>query len=145
VETAFEVILGWEFLSQTYLAIDYKNAILKISNEAIDLGKSKFSVNYQVFNYAPIIKASFNKDEVSLLFDTGAPMCNLDLDYTKATLAEKITKEVDIGENKFVLQWRVKDLSVIRKRLGCVGVIGNNFLKNYTVYFDPKAKLIHLY
>jgi hypothetical protein len=83
-------------------------------------------------------------EEVNLLFDTGAPTCNLDLDLANAPKGQKVSRELTLAERRFTLEFRARDLAVIRKSMGCGGVIGNNFLSQYSVYFDPGAKVIHL-
>lgn len=145
IKADIEVILGWEFLSQNYFVLDYKQSLLRLSHGPINLGKCKMQINYAVVKYVPVIKGAFDKDEVSLLFDTGAPMCNIDSGYAQDAPGNKVVREIAIGENKFPLEWRVKDLSVIKNTLGCSGVIGNNFLDKFTVYFDTGNKVIQFY
>lgn len=145
VNTNFDAILGWGFLSQFYTLIDYKNLSLQFSESPFMTGKEKLSINYTVVNNAPIVKGIVDNQAINLLFDTGAPMCNIDASLAGAPKGEKVSKDVLIDKNTLPLEWRVKDLSAIRKSLNCAGVIGNNFLRNYAVYFDTKNKVIHLY
>lgn len=144
VNTKFEVILGWGFISRFHTALNYKTLSLRFSEEPIGTGKDKLSIGYTVINGVPVTKGSIDNQPVSILFDTGAPMCNLDLSLAKAPTGEKVSRELLIGQQRIPMEWRVKDLSVIKKSLDCVGVIGNNLLKNYEVYFDPTNKVIHL-
>ena len=67
-----------------------------------------------------------------------------DLDLANAPKGAKVSREVTLAERRFTLEFRAKDLTAIRKPLGCSGVIGNNLLKQYAVYFDPDAKVIYL-
>ncbi len=145
VNTNFEVILGWGFISQFYTQIDYRNLSMQFSESPLEFNKDKLNINYSVVNYVPVIKGIIDNRAITFLFDTGAPMCNLDVGIAGAPKNEKISKELQIENNKFLLEWRVKDLTAIKKSLGTDAVIGNNFLKNYTVYFDTKNKVIHLY
>jgi hypothetical protein len=145
VKTPFEVILGWEFLSEKYLLVDYKKSVLHLSDDPFELGKGSVAISYSVVNRVPVIKGVFDREEVTLQFDTGAPMCNIDAGYAQATPGEIISREATLGGRKFALKWRVKDLSVTKKSLGNVGTIGNNLLSRYAVYFDIKNKVIHLY
>ena len=145
VKTGFEVILGWTFLSQSYVLIDYKNLILQFSDTPIEFGDSSISIGYSVTNNVPIVKGVFEIGEVNLLFDTGAPMCNIDAEYVNTQAGDKVSREISLGGHTLALEWRVKDLSVIRTSLGSVGVIGNNLLNRYAVYFDTKKKVIHLF
>lgn len=145
IQANIEVILGWEFLSQDYFAIDYKRAALYLSDGPINLGKEKVSVSYTTVNYVPIIMGAFDKDEVKLLFDTGAPVCSIDSGYAGDEPGKMVSREISIAGSRFPLEWRVKDLTVIKNSLGCSGVIGNNFLGKFTVYFDTGNKVIQLY
>jgi hypothetical protein len=145
VDTNFEAILGWGFISSHYTLLDYKNLSLQFSESPMTPGNKKLSINYLVVNNVPVIKGLIDNQPVNLLFDTGAPMCNLDLSMTSAPKGEKVSKEVVIEKNRLPLEWRVKDLSAIKKSLDCVGVIGNNLLKGYALYFDTKNRVVHLY
>src|SRR5262249_22722774 len=147
VGTKFDVVLGWGFISQFHMALDYKGLSMRFSARPLATGTNAFSLNYSVVNRVPVARGSIgpgNTEEVNLLFDTGAPMCTLDLDSANAPKGVKVSKELTLSDRRFTLEFRAKDLTVIRKSLGCVGVIGNNFLSQYTVYFDPDAKVIHL-
>jgi hypothetical protein len=40
-----------------------------------------------------------------------------------------------------MLEFRAKDMTAIRKPPGCVGLIGNNLLRQYAAYFNPDSVL----
>jgi predicted aspartyl protease len=145
VKTPFDIILGWEFLAEKYFLLDYKRRVLQFSDDPLQMGEDGLSASYSVVNKVPVIKGTLDKEEVMLLFDTGAPMCNIDAGYAHEKSGQVIPKEVTIGGKKLALQWRVKDLSVTKKSLGNVGTIGNNLLSLHAVYFDTNKKMIHLY
>ena len=147
VGTKFDVILGWGFISQFHMLLDYKRRSVRFSARPLAAGASAFSLKYSVVNRAPVVRGSVgpgNAEEVNLLFDTGAPTCSLDLDLANAPKGAKVSRDLTLAERRIPLEFRAKDLTVIRKSLGCVGVIGNNLLGQYAVYFDPDAKMIHL-
>jgi predicted aspartyl protease len=147
IGTKFDVILGWGFISQFHMLLDYKRRSMQFSARPLAAGADAFSLKYSVVNRAPVVRASVgsgNAEEVNLLFDTGAPMCSLDLDLANAPKGAKVSKDLTLAERRIPLEFRAKDLTVIRKSLGCAGVIGNNLLSQYAVYFDPDAKMIHL-
>jgi predicted aspartyl protease len=147
VGTKFDVILGWGFISQFHMLLDCKRLSMRFSARPLAAGASAFSLKYSVVNRAPVVRGSVgpgNAVEVNLLFDTGAPTCNLDLDLSNAPKGAKVSRDLALAERRIPLEFRAKDLTVIRKSLGCVGVIGNNLLMQYAVYFDPDAKMIHL-
>src|SRR5262249_56175024 len=87
VGTKFDVILGWGFISQFHMLLDYKRRSVRFSARPLAAGASAFSLKYSVVNRAPVVLVSFcprNAEEVNLLFDTGAPACSLDLDLANA-------------------------------------------------------------
>lgn len=145
VGTDFGMILGWGFLSQFQFVVDYKNLSLQFGDSPVDTGQDRLRINFSVTGGVPVIKGLIDGQEMNLLFDTGAPACNLDAGVANAAKGEKVAKEAVIEKTKFPLEWRVKDLSAIKSSLNSSGVIGNNFLKDYAVYFDTKNKVIHLY
>ena len=143
----FDVILGWGFISQFHMLLDYKRRSMQFSARPLAAGASAFGLKYSVVNRAPVVRGSVgleNAEEFNFLFDTGAPMCSLDLDLANAPKGAKVSKDLTLAERRIPLEFRAKDLTVIMKSLGCVGVIGNNLLMQYAVYFDPDAKMIHL-
>jgi gag-polyprotein putative aspartyl protease len=145
VNTDFDVILGWGILSQSYLVIDYKRLSLMFSDGPIDLGKGQISMEYSVINRAPVVRGTLSEGEAQFLLDTGAPICSIDTNYAEVPAGKVVTKQLLLADSKFSLEWRVKDLSVIKNSMDCAGVIGNNLLKSYAVYFDPKNKIIKLH
>jgi hypothetical protein len=147
VGTKFDLILGWGFISQFHMLLDYKRLSMQFGKRPLAKGAGAFSLKYSVVNRAPVVRGSLgpgNNEEANFLFDTGAPMCNLDLDLANAPKGAKVSRDLTLAERRFTLEFRARDLTVIRKSLGCVGVIGNNLLGQYAVYFDPDAKMIHL-
>jgi hypothetical protein len=54
-------------------------------------------------------------------------------------------RKIKLGRARIGAEWRVKDLSVIRRGLGCDGVIGNNLMSRYAISFDPIAKRMRWY
>jgi len=147
VGTKFDVILGWGFISQFHTLLDYKRLSMQFGAKPLAAGTSAISLKYSLVNRAPVVRGSIgtgNTEEVSLLLDTGAPMCALDLDLANAPKGQKVSRDLWLAERRLTLEFRAKDLTVIRKSIGCAGVIGNNFLSQYSVYFNPDAKTIHL-
>jgi predicted aspartyl protease len=145
VKTKFDVIIGWGFLSQFRTMVDYKTSTLRFGKSLVTKGQEKMSFGYSVVNGVPVVNGALDDQPIKLLFDTGAPMCNLDPGVAKASVGEKVTREVMIEGNKLALEFRVKDLAAIRQSLGCSGAIGNNLLGRYEVYFDTAKRIVHLY
>ena len=147
VGTKFDVLLGWGFISQFHILLDYKRLAMRFGKQPLAVAAGAISLKYSVVNGAPIVRgrlAPGSNEEVGFLFDTGAPMCNLDLELANGPKGAKVSRDVTLAERRFTLEFRAKDLTAIRKPLGCVGVIGNNLLRQYAIYFDPDAKFIHL-
>jgi predicted aspartyl protease len=145
VKTKFDVIIGWGFLAQHQTIVDYKTSTLRFGKSPITQGQEKMSFEYSVINGVPVVNGALDGQPIKLLFDTGAPSCNLDPSVAQASVGERVTREVMIGGNKLGLEFRVKDLAAIKQSLGCSGVIGNNLLDRYEVYFDTAKRLVHLY
>ncbi len=145
VKTKFDVIIGWGFLSQFQTIVDYKTSTLRFGKSPVTKGQEKMSFGYSVINGVPVVNGALDGQPINLLFDTGAPMCNLDPGVAQASVGEKAPREVMIEGNKLALEFRVKDLSAIKQSLGCSGVIGNNFLDRYEVRFDTAKRIVHLH
>ncbi len=145
VGTRFDAILGWGFLSQYHAVLDLKNLMIQLSDKPQRVDPFTFDMSYLVASGVPVIMGAIGARDARFLFDTGAPISNLDLGVAGAPEGEKVLREVFLGHSRVALEFRVKDLKVIRKSLGCVAVLGNNLLKGRTVYIDPAGKIIHLY
>ncbi len=145
VKTKFDVILGWGFLARYHMLLDYQNLEMKWSKTPFAAGQEKLSFDYTVVNNVPVVKGAIDGQAVNFLFDTGAPICNLDPSLTDAPVGAQTRKDTLIGKNKLSVEFRAKDLAVIRQSLGCAAVIGNNLLAGYKVYFDTTNKVIRLY
>jgi hypothetical protein len=145
VHTDFEVILGWAFLSQSCIAIDYPRLTMQWSDTPLNLGAEKWKTSFAVVNNAPVVDGMVDGQKIRFLLDTGAPKCTMDTSLAGENSAGAITKSATVNGTTFSVDWKVKDLSAIRKSLGCLGVLGNNFLKTYAVYFVPKDGMIYFY
>ena len=145
VHTDFQVILGWAFLSQFCIAIDYVHLTMQWSDGPLDLGAAKWKTTYAVINNAPVVDGMIDGQKVTFLFDTGAPKCTIDVSLGGESSTGVITKSATIENNTFTVDWKIKDLSAITKSLGCRGVLGNNFLKAYKIYFVPRDRTIYFY
>jgi hypothetical protein len=145
VGTRFDAIIGWGFLSQFCVRLDYRNRLLRWSDAPLAVKPGRLRLPYSVVNGAPVVEGMMGDQKVKLLFDTGAPMCNLDSALASdARTGDRVTQGISLGDRSFSIEFRIKDLSVIRKSLGCVGVIGNNWLADYSIYFDNEARYITL-
>jgi predicted aspartyl protease len=145
VHTDFQVILGWGFLSQFCIAMDYVHLTMQWSDSSLSLGTERWKTSFAVVNNAPVVDGVVDGQKIRFLLDTGAPTCTMDTSLVAESSAGPITKSATIEANTFSVNWKVKDLSAIKKSLGCLGVLGNNFLKTYTVYFVPKERMIYFY
>jgi len=137
----FDVILGWAFLSENYFLVDYKNRFLQFSDAPFELKGSHMTWNYSDANKIPAVEARLDESEVSLYVDTGALTTRLDSARARASPGQVVAREVTIGGRGLTLQWLAADLS----RLRVAGIIGNNFLSRFSLYFDTRNKRIHLY
>ena len=55
-----------------------------------------------------------------------------------------ISKVIKINQLSFEPIFRVMDLGIIKHAAGCSGVLGNNFLADYTVCINRAQKTIYL-
>jgi hypothetical protein len=141
----FQAIVGWGFLSRYHTVLDLKNLSMQISEGFLPVPYNAFTMTYVVTSGVPVIKGAIGAQEARFLFDTGAPMSTLDLGVAGTQDGEKVLREVLLGRSRVALEFQAKDLSVIKKSLGCVGIIGNNLLRGRTVYIDTTGNGIHLY
>ncbi len=145
VHTPFTVILGWPFLSRFRILLDYRNRRWDFSTGPLELGQGKLAFPYSVIHQAPIVTGRVGKDSVCFLIDTGAPRSRIHADFVRAPQGTIIRRELVIAERVLTFEFSVSDLSVIKQTLGCVGVIGNDFLREYRVYVDPVQQVVTLY
>lgn len=145
VKTEFGAILGWGLLSKYFIRVNYqKKEILISMNEPLGEMLPLLTLNYQDSAKVPVINTNIEGKNCKMLFDTGAPFCNLHSGLDSSNINTIVSKEVLLSKKKFYLNFRIKDLSVIKNSLGCEGVIGNNFLEKYEVSIFPKSKIITL-
>src|SRR5262245_50503547 len=147
VGTKFDVILGWGFISQFHTLLDYKRLSMQFGAKPLAAGTSAISLKYSLVNRAPVVRGSIgpgNTEEVGLLFDTGASMCNLDLDLANVPRRQKVSRDLRLAERRSAREFRAKDLTAFTKYMGRAGLTGNNFLSQYSLCSDPRSKTIHL-
>lgn len=144
VGTTFDVILGWGFLSRHNFMLDYRKRVLHFSDSPLQPRGNGVAFDYSVVNRLPVIVARWSDQEVKLLLDTGAPMCNIDAEFAQTPAGQIVSMEVLLGTVRLPLQWRSKDLSVTRRALGVVGTLGNNLLGQYAVYVNTRNRMVTL-
>lgn len=133
VGTDFDVILGWGFLSQRPLTLDYGKGVLRFAT----VGDGGLELSYTDAKRTPVVSGMLDGQPIALLVDTGAPMSNLDPTLAGAAPGERLVKAVALGANTLQVGFRVKDLTVIIRALGCGAVLGNNLWHRGVVSFDP--------
>jgi len=146
INASFDVIVGWGFFSKYDVLLDYKNSFLQFSNEPFKFNSGKYHFGYAVKNGVPVIEGvHIDTMKTSFLFDTGAPMCNIDVSIARFELpGATVSKVIKINQLSFEPIFRVMDLDIIKQRAGCTGVLGNNFLADYTVCINRTQKTIYL-
>lgn len=144
VGTPFDVILGWGFLSRSDFTLDYRQRVLRLDDGPAPPSGRGLAVGYLVVNRLPMVPARWGGRDIQLLLDTGAPMCNIDADFAHAEAGSVVSQDVVLGTTTLALQWRAKDLSVMRTALGAAGALGNNLLGRYAVHVDTRNRRIHL-
>jgi hypothetical protein len=146
MNTSFDVIVGWGFFSRYDVLLDYKNSFLQFSDAPFKCPAGTSRFGYTVRNGVPVIEGvHIDTLKTNFLFDTGAPMCNIDVSIARFELpGATISKVIHINHSSFEPIFRVMDLDVIRQSEDCKGVLGNNFLSAYTVCINRSQKTIYL-
>jgi len=146
INASFDVIVGWGFFSKYDVLLDYKNSFLQFSNSPFKCNACKYRFGYAVKNGVPVIEGvHIDTMKTSFLFDTGAPMCNIDVSIARFELpGATVSKVIKINQLSFEPIFRVMDLDIIKQSAGCTGVLGNNFLADYTVCINRAQKTIYL-
>lgn len=144
VGTPFDAILGWNFLSRYSFMLDYRARALRFSEGPLRPAATPDAIPYAVVNHLPVVSARWGGQDVLLLVDTGAPMCNIDTGFARVAAGQTLTAAIDMGARRLTLQWRAKDLSVTRKALGTVGTLGNNLLGQHATTFDTRNQRLYL-
>jgi predicted aspartyl protease len=145
VGTPFRLIVGWGFVSRFRMLLDYAHRRLEISDLPIARRRARLTVTYDDDHLVPVVRAQMDSMALQLLVDTGAPMCSLSPERAGGPQLMSAERKLRLGRARVSAEWRVKDLSVIRRGLGCDGVIGNNLLDRYAISFDPIAKRMRWY
>lgn len=146
VNTSFDVIVGWGFFSKFDVLLDYKNSLLQFSNTAFECNGCKFRFGYAVKKGVPVIEGvHIDTTKTDFLLDTGAPMSNIDVSIARLELpGATISKVIRIDQLSFEPIFRVMDLDIVQQSAGCKGILGNNFLADYTVCVNRAQKTIYL-
>jgi predicted aspartyl protease len=144
VGTPFDLILGWGFLSRYHFLLDYRRGLLLFSEGPLPPPGQGEAIPYSIVNRLPVIPASIAGQDVKLLLDTSAPMCNLDAAFAQATAGQILSRKLLLGSKPVMVEWRVKDLSVTRQALGTTGTLGNNLLSRYAVHVNIRERTITL-
>ena len=140
VKTPFDVILGWGFLGRLPFQVDYPDK--KLCWGATPSAKpGSIVIAFEVANRVPVVDGQVDGRSLRFLFDTGAPICLLGPTSAPGVGINARTKgTLRLAEREFPLDFRVKELA----SRNFSGVIGNNFLLDYVITFDPAKKLIRL-
>jgi CubicO group peptidase (beta-lactamase class C family)/predicted aspartyl protease len=139
VGTEFDVILGWNFLSQFNIALDLSQRTMTLGGQ-MKLEAPELRLTYEVVNRVPVARGVLGGKPVRMLIDTGAPTCNIDPSRTSSPIGSMVPEEVELGGKMLTLDWRVKDLGPAGKGLGVDAVLGNNFFVGRRITFDSVKK-----
>ncbi len=145
VGTPFDVMLGWGFLARYNFILDYRKRELRFSEGALPPPSSQgAAIHYSIANRLPVVTARIAGQDIKLLLDTGAPMCNLDAAFAQAPPGRIVSRELVLGGKPLAVEWRAKDLSVTRQALGTSGTLGNNLLGLHAVHVNTRDQTITL-
>jgi len=146
VNTTFDAIIGWGFFSRYDVLLDYKNSFLQFSNTPFNCNACKYQFGYAVKNGVPVIEGvHIDTAKTNFLLDTGAPMSNIDVSLVRFELpGATVSKVIRIDRLSFEPIFRVMDLGIIKQAANCKGVLGNNFLADYTLCINRAQKTVYL-
>jgi hypothetical protein len=137
VNTPYDVIIGWGFLSKYYLTLDYRHKKLGFAEQEPHAAPGS-AVPFRTFHGAPLFDATVDGKPTVVLFDTGAPTCNLDLPSTKGDPSHLESHQLQASQLNLKLDFRPRNLEPIKKGLGAGAVAGNNLISLYLINIDPK-------
>jgi hypothetical protein len=147
VGTAFDVILGWQFLSRYRVTIDYNAPRLVFDDRGAAASTAPFVIllPFEIVRGVPVATVGLGDAPIKALLDTGAPTCHLDASHADgATVGSLVDRKLSLGAQEVSLGCRVKDLGPARASLGIDAVLGDNLFRGRTVVFDPVRKLVLL-
>lgn len=144
VQTRFEVIVGWGFLSRFYTVLDYARGRWEFSEPAAGHGRGRVALTYTAVHRVPVVGVEIDGRVEAFLVDTGAPISKIDARFAGAPPGTAPLHPFLMDGTTFALGLRVSDLSELKRSLGCVGVLGNDFLRAYIVSIDPPRRVISL-
>jgi predicted aspartyl protease len=136
VGTAFDAVLGWGFLSRRNVVLDYQRRLLQFGDATQPPAGPNSAVAYKVVNGLPVVNALLGGRNVTMLIDSGAPMCNIDIAEAGAVAGNIVTRELQLGSMRQPVEFRVKDLTIMRRSLGASGTLGNNLFDRRVLRFD---------
>jgi hypothetical protein len=145
VKTPFEAVLGWGLLARSDLELDYPGRTLRLGQDASQASAlAALPLPYVDPKGVPVVQGLVGGQSVRLLFDTGAPMCNVDATLVREANGEVVERQLSIGSWSGMVRWRVKDLTVTRQVLGSAATLGNNLLSRHVVNFRVRDQTLVL-
>ncbi len=138
VGTDFDVILGWGFLGAAPLTLDYARGVLRLGVAA----GTGTEVPYNDAKRMPIVAGTLAGRPVDFLVDTGAPVSSLDPSIAGVPVGGEPVETAVLGGTPVRVGFRVKDLAVILRSLGCGAVLGNTVWGRGSIAFDPARRVV---
>lgn len=146
VGTKFDAIIGWGFLSQFAFTINYQDKVLHFGMEAPTPDRpADWTFRFEEVRKVPVVPGSIAGNNVSFLFDTGAPQTSIDRELISDPVGNLLRKRLIIGGYSEEVEFRVKDLSRIRDTLGCAAVLGNNLFVERVLSVNPSKRIISVW
>lgn len=135
VRTPFDAILGWPLLSRFDFAIDYRARRMRLDTDGPPPTGAVWRLPLVVGKALPVVEGMIDGRSVALLVDTGAPMSNLDISAATEPPGAQVTRTLDLSGRTQPHRFRIKDLTPIRRSLGCTAVLGHNFFDGTQVRY----------
>ncbi|GGF69122.1 retroviral-like aspartic protease family protein [Alteromonas lipolytica] len=140
IATDFSAVIGWGYLKDYIVELDYVNSVIRLHNDLPATFKPTMSEAYSDTSGPLILPVLINGEVQRVMLNTGATVSVFD------------PKQVEMNEDnpiEFALNGRLlsltgyeMDLSVLSD-LGIVGILGSDFLNQYKVVINPKSHKMH--
>lgn len=137
---SFDAILGWRFLSREGFVADFSTA-----HFSIGAATGQQALAFDDSHGVPIAAGRVGEIETSVLIDTGAPSCALDVTLADGTEAGgQVQRRLTLGARTFDATFRVQDLSALTRGTGAKAVFGLEAMRGARLAFDPRSRAMTL-
>lgn len=141
VQHPFEAIIGWPLLAREGFSADFQALQFSIGAPAASTGGLSLDDSHRI----PLTTGRLGDADITLLVDTGAPSCTLDVSLAPDSApGAVVTRSLSLGERTQELEFRIRDLSAMSRGTGAKAVLGLNAMRGKRLAFDPASRALTL-